>query len=137
VGMSHPRCCEAYNDDGCAAEAGQRGSNKPWNEDDMKLKPSLALPLGLACVTCAAMAAEVQIVHAMYGMGTDVDATEAVGRLCNGRTECSFKVDSKTLDVADPAPGKPKSLRIKWSCDKKGMAPVEKMDFDTVNLRCG
>lgn len=104
----------------------------------MKIIPFVMLTLlaGISIAHADTQAQTIIIADAQYGMGNDVDATAGVGRLCDGKTSCGFKVNPGVMGVTDPVPGVRKSLRISWSCGKNGMKPVEYFDYDNVYLVC-
>ena len=104
----------------------------------MKYIVLIVFALTFAAIEGESKAAEntVKIDRAAYGMGSDVDATSGIGKLCNGKTSCSFRVEPAIMSVTDPNPNTRKLLRISWSCGNQGKDMVQMYDFDTVSLSC-
>ena len=104
----------------------------------MKYIVLIVFALTFAAIEGESKAAEntVKIDRAAYGMGSDVDATSGVGKLCNGKASCSFRVEPNIMGVTDPNPNTKKLLRISWSCGTEGKPSVQMYDYDTVDLSC-
>jgi hypothetical protein len=74
-----------------------------------------------------------QIETASWGYaGQRKDVKADVGKLCDGKSTCSFMVKNETFTMsapADPAPGEPKGLIMVWKCadaTKKDQFPENK-----------
>jgi hypothetical protein len=85
------------------------------------LAATLAASSGL--LASAAPPAKVAIVYARYGGNCGLpkekaDISKQVGKQCNGKTYCAFKLDWSLWGGSDPSPSlcAPKDVQIAWTC---------------------
>ncbi len=91
------------------------------------ISSGLAAAMSMTVVADARAAGEkIQLQGASYGYAMNrKDVKEAVTKLCDGKTSCTFKVTNETLGTADPSPGDDKGLMVFWKCGDA----VEKTQF--------
>lgn len=93
--------------------------------------------LGIHIANAETSEPTITIRDAQYGKVNNVNATAGVGKLCNGLTSCTFRVEPAVMNVPDPVPNVEKDLRISWSCGNKGMQALVYKDYQEAQLSCG
>ncbi len=93
----------------------------------------IAATLALVALATAQAAEPIRIETASWGYaGMRKDVKADVGKLCDGKPNCTFMVKNETFAMAeptDPAPGEPKGLIMVWKCgeaSKKDQFPENK-----------
>ena len=78
----------------------------------------VAVALSVTLIADARAAGEkIQLQGASYGYAMNrKDVKDAVVKLCDGKTTCTFKVTNETLGTPDPSPGDDKGLMVFWKC---------------------
>jgi hypothetical protein len=88
------------------------------------------LGLGLiAAVTACGPRGEIRVVQASYGNNCGVpagNATIALSRACDGKSDCPYKVDVSVL--GDPKFGCAKAFQVVWRCP--GEEKVRRVDLE-------
>jgi hypothetical protein len=74
-----------------------------------------------------------------WGYGADrKDVKETIGKLCNGKSSCTFMVKNETLGLTaatDPSPGNDKGLMVFWKCGETVNKDAFPQNKDAV-LKC-
>jgi hypothetical protein len=103
---------------------------------------SVAVTLLVACVMQAKGADTITVVSGTYGGNCKAPAgnkTSFLAKACNGKTECSYKIDVST--IGDPAYGCAKTYVAEWRCGSStaihsASAPAEAGYGSVVKLAC-
>lgn len=70
------------------------------------------------------------------GGGAWCDATPQMAGSCNGRQFCQVPVDPRNLCNGDPAPGKYKTLEVRYTCNGRPQSTMGFPDGSQAVLRC-
>ncbi|WP_338847525.1 hypothetical protein V8J88_02280 [Massilia sp. W12] len=70
------------------------------------------------------------------GGGAWCDATPQMGVACNGRRYCELRVEPRNLCDGDPAPGRYKTLEVRYNCNGRQQSAVGFPDGSMAALRC-
>ena len=61
--------------------------------------------------------AGIEVTRGSYGYAGDrAMVTDALQKLCGGKTSCKFSVTPDTFGIPDPSPDNPKGLIVSWKC---------------------
>lgn len=84
-------------------------------------------------------ASHLQITQARWevnGGGPWCDATPQMAQACNGRRFCQVAVEPRNLCSGDPAPGRYKTLEIRYNCNGRPQSVLGFPDGSQALLRC-